>query len=73
MLAYDLMNLFNELVLGQKDRKRMGKWIRQRFFFIAGKLVRGGRRFISKLQGDWVYEEEYNEADRRLEDSACVT
>ncbi len=32
MLAYNLMNLFKELVLGQKDKKRMGKWIRHRFF-----------------------------------------
>ena len=39
MLAYDLMNLFKELVLGQKDRKRMGNWVRQ--------------RFILKLQQDW--------------------
>ena len=27
MLAYNLMNLFKELVLGQRDKKRMGKWI----------------------------------------------
>ena len=32
MLAYNLMNLFKELVLEQKDKKRMGKWIRQRFW-----------------------------------------
>ena len=31
MLAYNLMNLFKELVLGQRDKKLMGKWIRQRF------------------------------------------
>jgi len=53
MLAYNLMNLFKELVLGQKRKKRMGKWIRQGFFLIAGKLIRGGRRFILKLQEDW--------------------
>ena len=68
MLAYNLMNLFKELVLGQRDKKRMGKWIRQRFFLIAGKLVRSGRRFILKLQEDWAYKDEYKEADRRLED-----
>jgi len=37
------MKLFKKLVLGQGDKKRMGKWIRQRFFLIAGKLVRSGR------------------------------
>ena len=52
MLAYNLMNLFKELVLEQKDKKRMGKWIRQRFLLIAGRLVRSGRKFILKLQGD---------------------
>jgi hypothetical protein len=46
------MNLFNELVLEQKDKKRMGKWIRQRLFLIAGKLVSNGTRFIMKLSED---------------------
>jgi hypothetical protein len=31
MLAYNLMNLFKELVLEQRDKKRMGKLIRQSF------------------------------------------
>jgi Transposase DDE domain group 1 len=73
MLAYNLMNLFKELVLEQRDKKRMGKWIRQRFFLIAGRLVRGGRRFILKLQEDWAYSEEYKEAEGRLERLAWVT
>jgi len=73
MLAYNLMNLFKELVLGQKDKKRMGKWIRQRFFLIAGKLIKSGRRFILKLQGDWAYQQEYNEAERRVEALAWFT
>ena len=73
MLAYNLMNLFKELVLEQKDKKRMGKWIRQRFLLIAGRLVSGGRRLILKLQEDWAYREEYNNADRRLERLAWVT
>ncbi len=73
MLAYNLMNLFKELVLGQRDNKRMGKWIRQRFFLIAGRLVKGGRRFILKLSEDWAYKDEYIEADRRLEGLAWVT
>jgi len=51
----------------------MGKWIRQRFFLIAGKLIKSGRKFILKLQEDWAYKEEYNEAERRLEGLAWVT
>jgi hypothetical protein len=73
MLAYNLMNLFKELVLEQKDKKRMGKWIRHRFLLIAGRLVSGGRRLILKLQEDWAYREEYNEAEGRLERLAWVT
>jgi hypothetical protein len=73
MFAYNLMNLFKELVLEQMDKKRMGKWIRQRFLLIAGKLVSSGRRFILKLQEDWAYREEYKKADRRLEGLAWVT
>ena len=73
MFAYNLMNLFKELVLEQKDNKRMGKWIRQRFFLIAGRLVRGGRKFILKLQEDWAYRKEYNEAEGRLERLVRVT
>jgi hypothetical protein len=67
MLAYNLMNLFKELVLGQKDERRMGKWIGQRFFSIAGKLIKSGRKFILKLEEDWAYREEYNLEGRRLE------
>ncbi len=73
ILAYNLMNLFKELVLEQKDKKRMGKWIRQRFFLMAGKLVSSGRRFILKLQEDWAYREEHKEAKARLERLAWVT
>ena len=49
------------------------KWIRQRFFLIAGKLVSSGRRFVLKPSEDWAYKEEYNEAQRRLEGLVWVT
>ena len=51
----------------------MGKWIRQRFLLIGGKLVNSGRKFILKLQEDWAYREEYIEAAERLEGLAWVT
>lgn len=73
MLAYNLMNLFKELVLEQREKRRMGKWIRQRFFLIAGRLIRSGRKFILKLQEDWAYREGYKEAAERLEGLAWVT
>jgi len=62
MLAYNLMNLFKEHVLGHKDKKRMGKWIRQRIFLIAGKLIKSGRKFILKLQEDWASIQYYKSA-----------
>lgn len=66
MLAYDLMNWFKESVLGQREVKRMAKWIRGRFFFIAGKLVRRGRRWILNLPRNWPWREEYQQAEQRL-------
>ena len=50
MLAYKLRNLFKELVLRQKDKRRVGKWIRQKIIMIAVKLIKIGRSFILKLQ-----------------------
>ncbi len=34
---------------------------------IAGKFIKSGRKFILKLQEDWAYSEEYNQAEKRLE------
>jgi hypothetical protein len=72
-LGNHLMNLFKEFVFEQRDKKRMGKCIRQGFLLIAGRLISSGRKFVLKLQADWAYREEYVEADRRLEESAWVT
>ena len=66
MLAYNLMNWFKEAVLGQREIKRMAKWIRGRFFVIAGKLVRKGRRWVLNLPQNWPWREEYQEAELRL-------
>jgi hypothetical protein len=52
---------------GQKKVKRMAKWIRQRFFLIAGKLVRRGRRWILNLPRNWPWQGEYRQAERRLD------
>jgi len=66
MLAYNLMNWFKELVLGQRKVKRMAKWVRRRFLLIAGKLVRRGRRWILTLPRDWPWQKEYHRAEKRL-------
>jgi hypothetical protein len=66
MLAYNLMNWFKELVLGQREEKRMAKWVRRRFLLIAGKLVRRGRKWILTLPRDWPWQKEYQWAEQRL-------
>lgn len=67
MLAYNLMNWFKEVVLNQRHHKTMIKWIRQHFFFIAGKLVSTGGRLILKLSQNYPWQTEYRKAETRLE------
>lgn len=67
MLAYNLMNWFKEVALEQNKKKMMIKWIRNRFFFIAGKLVQTGRCLILKLSQNYPWQEEYRKAETRLE------
>ncbi|MDA2920428.1 hypothetical protein MYX76_13215 [Desulfobacterota bacterium AH_259_B03_O07] len=40
---------------------------------IDGKLIKSGRKFILKLQEDWAYKEEYNEAERRVGTIVWIT
>jgi hypothetical protein len=67
MLAYNLMNWFKELALNQQQHKTMVKWIRQHFFFIAGKLVSSGGSLILKLSQNYPWQAEYRQAETRLE------
>jgi hypothetical protein len=67
MLTYNLMNWFKELALGQKQKKAMIKWVRNRFLLIAGKLVTGSRYVILKLSQSYPWREEYMRAEARLE------
>jgi len=67
MLAYNLMNWFKEGILGQGKVKRMAKWIRERFFYIPGKLIKRGRKWVLNLWQDYPWQEEYQKAERRLE------
>ena len=67
MLAYNIVNWFKELALKQDKHKKMLKWLRNNFFFIAGKLIHTGGTFILKLSQDYPYQEEYRKAEARLE------
>ena len=67
MLAYNLMNWFKEGVLGQNKVKRMAKWIRERFFYIPGKLIKRGRKWVLNLWRDYPWQGEYQKAEGRLE------
>jgi hypothetical protein len=66
-MTYNLMNWFKELALGQKQKKAMIKWVRNRFFLIAGKLVVGSRYTILKLSQSYPWQAEYKKAEARLE------
>jgi len=66
MLAYNLMNWFKEGVLGQRKVKRMAKWVRARFFYIPGKLITRGRKWMLNLPLNWPWQEEYQKAEQRL-------
>ncbi|MEM4500600.1 MAG: hypothetical protein QW512_00520 [Thermofilaceae archaeon] len=46
MFAYNLMNWFRKLVLGQREAERMAKWTRQQILLTAGKLAKRGRRWV---------------------------
>jgi len=66
MLAYNLMNWFKEGVLGQRKVKRMAKWIRERFFYIPGKLTKRGRKWVLNLPLNWPWQEEYQKTEQML-------
>jgi hypothetical protein len=67
MFVYNLLNWFKEKVLNLKKVKRMIKWVRVKFFFIAAKLVNTGRKWILKLSSDYPWKEEFISAWRRLD------
>jgi len=52
LLAYNLMNWFREVLLGQKGHRHTAAWLRERLFELPGRLVRGGRRRRLKLLAD---------------------
>jgi hypothetical protein len=67
MLAYNLMNWFKEAALGQKQHKRMLKWIRNHFFLIAGRLVSSGGSLTLKLSQNYPWQTDYRTTEARLE------
>jgi len=67
MLAYNLMNWFKEKALNQTQQKKMLKWIRNHFILIAGRLVRSGRSLVLKLSQNYPWQEDYRQAEERLE------
>jgi len=66
MLVYNLINWYKEFVFGIRKVKHMVKWMRYRFFYMAGKLVKSGRRKVFKLPRGHPWREHCQEAERRL-------
>jgi len=66
MLAYNLMNFFKEEVLNQKKVKNTIQIIRERLFFIPGRLIFTSRRWALKLEKTWIYKKDFEGALARL-------
>ncbi len=66
MLAYNLMNFFKEEVLNQKKIKNTIQTIRDRLFFIPGRLISTSRKYVLRLEKSWFYRKEYEEALARF-------
>ncbi len=66
MLAYNLMNFFKEEVLSQKNVKNTIQTIRDRLFFIPGRLISASRKHVLKLEKTWFYRKEYEETLARF-------
>jgi hypothetical protein len=66
MLAYNLMNVFKEEVLNQKKVKNTIQNIRDKLFFIPGRLILRSRQHVLKLERTWFYRKEYEEALARI-------
>jgi len=66
ILAYNLMNWFKEMALGQDSRKEMAGTIRWKLFWIPARLVKTGRRVILRLTNWWTYQDEFHHAQQVL-------
>lgn len=66
MFGYNLMNFFKEEVLNQRKQKNMIQTIRDRLFLIPGKLISTSRHYVLKLERNWAYRDQYEEALARL-------
>ncbi len=67
MLAYNLVNWFKEIALGQVEKKQMVKSIRQHILCIPGQLVRRSRKLVLKLSCIWPWKEKYRRAEMQVE------
>jgi hypothetical protein len=67
ILAYNLMNWFRELILGQKAHRTTARLLRQYLFELPGRLVRGGRQLVVKLDADARTRARYRRARSELQ------
>lgn len=68
MFAYNLMNWFKEVALGQVKTKHMVKWIRQKILFIPGKMVKVAKGLVLKLSSIWSWKKEYEKAENKIKE-----
>jgi len=67
LLAYNLMNWFRELILGQKAHRTTARLLRKYLFELPGRLVRGGRQLVVKLDADAQTRARYRRARSELQ------
>jgi len=72
LFAYNLMNWFKEVAIGETDAKsgmeikRMAKWIRSRLLCVPAKLVASARQLSLKFSRDWPWRSLMERAFARI-------
>lgn len=66
-LAYNVMNWFRELILGQKAHRNTARLLRKYLFELPGRLVHSGRRVMVKANADAQTQACYRRARSELQ------
>ena len=66
-LAYNLINWFRELILGQKAHRTTARLLRKYLFELPARLVRSGRQVVMKVKADAETQVRYRRARSELQ------
>ncbi len=68
VLAYNIANWFRDKILGQKEHRKMTKWLRRTLINIPARLVDSGRRYFLRMWSKHPSRELYEGALRAVAD-----